>query len=145
VGNRCWSSLSRARLYPLFFQTKSHNAQPGYAILGRRSFRISQFCQTAPRVCTRHYAQLPVKDKWILGRDFPENVFVRQICTYVTRSKLCYKTRVDSSPSMVGIPHSNQIYLAHPVLARGGITRRDVITATGFSGVLKRRTRRFHP
>ena len=125
---------------PLFFQTKSHNcnAQPGYAILGRRSSRISQFCQTAPRVSTRQgFAQLPVKDKWILGRDFPENVFVRQICTCVTRSELCQVK--------AGIPHSDRTYLARPLLGRGGITRRDVITATRFFGILKRRTRHFCP
>jgi hypothetical protein len=122
---------------PLFSKL-NHNAQPGYAILGRRSSRISQFCQTAPGVSTRQgCTQLPVKDKWILGRDFPENVFVRQIFTRITRSELCQvKAR---------IPHSTRMYLARPLLGRGGITRRDVITATGFSGVFKRRTRHFYP
>jgi hypothetical protein len=135
-------TLSRRRLYlGTFVFSRSHNAQTGYAILGRRSSRILQFCQTAPRVSTRQgWAQLPVKDKWIPGRDFPENVFVRQICTCFTRSELCYRPWVDLSPSMAGIPQRGRIYLARPLLGRGGITRRDAITATGFSGVLKRRT-----
>jgi hypothetical protein len=74
-------------------QLQLHSSQSGYAILGRRSFRISQLWQRPTSISTRQdCAQLLAKGKWSSWRDAAQSVFLVQIFGIITLSDLRIET-----------------------------------------------------